>query len=610
MSTEKKFIFTAQDGGVVQKANQIYSGIAAKSKEYANTLKEQTSYIEKQIKELEKKARLEQKEGGVILKQQESLAASSKNRIDRNKYQERADRVRNELSESSAVLDTLKEILNETKRQTNSAEKTEKDYTKKLKLEEDRFQAQKSLWRQEVQYDKSGVRKRIKTAEKNDYKDMPPEQVEKLMYQKTISGGGDKEKGIFGQVFAGTLAAGIVQKIGSTLGTIASSQTGEQAINSLLGSLPFIGDFLGKGSQRSFEEKYAVGSGLNKLKARTGNRNLDVNGNTDIGYSTRENLETAENLITASGNAGGYNKYGNQARLMERGLGLSSQTITQIVKDIRTTQSTSDITKIAADIIRANPELRRDQTKFLEILNQTSQLTNQLASQTEKNNLTTNAGIVGQLRSIGGSFADPVLGSQRMMSINQSLTNPSNDFQKSRSFGVLSGLKPGSSYFQLQEMQEKGLGQKGYLEGIISQLEKETGGGENLMLAAQQNLGLGYSTSRKLIEARQKNPNLLKNFAGGNEDIDKLLGGSITGRAKDFTAKKDIEAAEMSDKYLNSTFSGLSEGVKQTTKEILKASTDFSMSMNGLAQDISNSIRKSLGLNPGGSIKTNIVKDY
>lgn len=577
MSTEKKIIFTAQDNNVAQKANQIYSSILPKSKEYSTNLKEQTAYIEKQVRELEKKARLEQKTGNAILKEQESLLAAARTPRERAKYEERVNRVKNDLSDSTTVLETLKELLNETKRQNSRTEKVEKETAKKLRLEEDRYQSQKSLWRQEVQYDKQGVKDRIKAAEKNNFKDMTPEQVEKLMFQKTMSGGEGKDRGIFGQVFAGTLAAGIVQKIGSTLSTIASASTGEQAFNSLLGGVPFVGDVLSKASQRNFEEQYAVGTGVKRLRALTGYGGLRIGGNNHIGFSTRENTESAANLIPSSGFAGGYDKYGNQSSLLERGLSFSPQLINQLVKDIRSTSNNADLLKVVSYALNANPELRKDQTRFSEILTQTSQLTNQLISQSENISLKQNAGVVGALRSIGGTFADPVLGGQRMLSINNALTNPGNDFQKARSFGVLSGLKPGMSYFQTLEAQEKGIGQEGYLEGLLKQLERETGGGENLMLSVQQNLGLGASTSRRLVEARRKNPNIFGNFKGGTEDIESILG--LTNRAVDSTSRKDREAAEMSDKYLRGTFNGLSEGIKQTVDVIKDAATNFAREM-------------------------------
>jgi len=575
MSTEKKIIFTAQDNNVAQKANQIYSSILPKSKEYSANLKEQTSYIERQVRELEKKARLEQKTGNAILKEQESLLAAARTPREKAKYEERVNRVKNELSDSTTVLETLKELLNETKRQNAHTEKVEKETAKKLRLEEDRYQSQKSLWRQEVQYDKQGVKDRIKAAEKNNFKDLTPDQVEKLMFQKTISGGDGKDKGIFGQVFAGTLAAGIVQKIGSTLSTIASASTGEQAFNSLLGGVPFVGDVLSKASQRNFEEQYAVGTGVKRLRALTGYGGLRIGGNNDIGFSTRENTQSAANLIPAAGFAGGYDKYGNQSSLLERGLALSPQLISQLVKDIRSTSNNADLLKVVSYVLNANPELRKDQTRFSEILTQTSQLTNQLISQSENISLKQNAGVVGALRSIGGTFADPTLGGQRMLSINNALTNPGNDFQKARSFGVLSGLKPGMSYFQMLEAQEKGIGQEGYLEGVLKQLERETGGGENLMLAVQQNLGLGASTSRRLVEARRKNPNIFGNFKGGTEDIESILG--LTNRAVDSTSRKDREAAEMSDKYLLGAFDGLTEGVKQTASALKKFAEDIGL---------------------------------
>ncbi len=210
--------------------------------------------------------------------------------------------------------------------------------------------------------------------------------------------------------------------------------------------------------------------------------------------------------------------------------------------------------QIASDVLAANPELRRDQTKFAEILQQTSQLTNQLAGQSENVDPRKSAGIVGALRSIGGSFSDSNLGQQRMMSINNSLTSPGTDYQKSRAFGVLSGINPGASYFQLGEMQEKGIGQKGYLSGILKQFERESGGGENMMMMSKQNLGLGNSTSRKLVEAYQKNPKIFDDFSGTNEDLEKTLG--LSGRAESNTSKRDREKAEIDNAFSMSATAG------------------------------------------------------
>jgi hypothetical protein len=555
MSTDKKVVFSAQDN-VSQKASQMYNNILANARKYTDTLKEQTNYINQQLKALEKKAQLEAKTGGGILQEQEQLFRSARSKGEQDKYRSRIDETKRGISESGAVVEALRGLLAEAKKQSSITEKAEKEQTKKIRQAQDQYQAKKSLWSQEVRYDKKGVKSRVSAAEKEGYDGMDPQQAEKLMYQKTLlgNGGGEKEKGIFGQVFAGTLAAGIVQKIASAMGTIISAKSGEEGINSLLGSVPLIGGVLGSGSQKTFEEQYGIQTGMNKLRGMTGNMGMKIGGNNELGYSTRENVEAAGGFISAAGNKGGYEKYGSQARTLERGLGLDTQTITQIVKDVRTSRSTADITQIASDIIRANPELRKDQTKFAEILNQTSQLTNQLASQTENVNQTQNAGVVGALRSIGGSFSDPVLGGKNMMSINQALTSPGNDFQKARSLSVLSSIKPGASYFQTLEAQEKGLGQKGYLEGTLKQLEKETGGGENLMLAVQQNLGLNYSTARKVVEARAKNPSMFTDFAGGPDDIVKKLG--LTDKAKELTSSRDKQSAEISDAYAISAAAG------------------------------------------------------
>lgn len=553
MSTEKKVIFSGQDN-VSQKAKQMYSNLLADSKKYGDTLKEQTGYINQQIKALEKKAKLESKEGRKSFEEQGELYRAAKTPQEREKYAGRTAQIRKELEESSATIEVLKSIFQEAKKQSAATDKLEKSQQKFKLSSEDQYKSMQSLARQEFRENKQGVLAKIKAAEKGGYSNMDVYTAEKVMYQKSLAGDQEKPKSMFGPVFYATLAAGLVQQIASALGKIIGTQSGEQGLNTLLGGIPFVGGILGGASGRTFEEQLAIQSKELELKAKTGKSIRGLSNQTGIGYSTRESLAMTEGLVGAAGNARGANQTGN-ALLLQRGLGLSTEAITQIVKDLRTTRSSADIMQIASDVLKANPELRRDQTKFAEILQQTSQLTNTLASQTENVDIRKNAGMVGALRSIGGSFADPNLGPQRMLSINQSLTQPGTEYQKARGFGVLSGLNPGASYFQMLEAQEQGIGKKGYLSGMLNQLKRETGGGENMMLGVNQNLGLGASTSRKLVEAFEKNPKMFDDLAGGGKaSIEKVLG--LTQRAEGATSERDKEKAEIDNAFAMSATAG------------------------------------------------------
>jgi len=553
MASEKKVIFSGTDN-VSQKAQQIYNNILSNAKKYSDSLKEQNGYINSQIKALEKKAKIEEKESKRNFEEQSALYSAAKTTAEREKYAGRTSSIRKSMEENPAILELLKSIYQEEKKTSLAAEKAEKTQQRTRVSSEDQYKAVQSLARQEFRENRQGVIAKIKAAEKSGYEGMDPYTAQKLMFQKTLLGDDKKTGSTFGAVFAGTLAAGIATQIISALSKITNATSGEQGVNTLLGGIPLVGGLLGGASGRTFEEQLAIQTKELELGAKTGSNVKGLSDKTNLGYSTRETLGMIESLISASGSSKGAGSAGN-ALTLQRGLGLSQDVITQIVKDLRTTRSSADIMQIASDVLAANPELRKDQTKFAEILQQTSQLTNQLASQTEKSDPRRNAGLVGALRSIGGSFADPVLGVQRMMSINQALTSPGTDYQKSRSFGVLSGANPGASYFQMLEAQEKGVGSKGYLGGLLKQLRRETGGGENFMLGVNQNLGLGASTSRKLVEAFEKNPKMFDNLAlGGKDGIEKVLG--ISGRAEAATSQRDKEKAEIDNAFSMSATAG------------------------------------------------------
>lgn len=590
--SEKKVIFSGIDSGASSTAHKIYSGIIADAQKYTNTIKEQNSYIKEQIKALEKKADVEAANlrlaTNSLIKanklapglEQQNARINAKRSINESKIN---------FDEDIKALELLRGIYNESRKQTTASEKAEKSQQKKSITSEEQYSAMKSLARQEVKENLSGVKSKIKLAEKNDYSGLDPRTAEKLMYQKQIVGEDKKSSSTFGAVFAGTLAAGIVQQVASAMSKIVGATSGEQAVNSLLGSIPILGGAIGGGADRTFQEQLAIQTKELELTGRTGKSIKGLSNKSNIGFSTRESLSTTEGLITASGKSSGADSTSN-ALTLQRGLGLSPETISQILRDIRITRSSADIMQIVSDVLKANPELRKDQTKFSEILQQTSQLTSQLASQSENVDPRKNAGLVGALRSIGGSFADNVLGPQRMMSINSSLTSPGTEFQKARSFGVLSGQNPGMSYFQMLEAQEKGIGSKGYLGGTLKQLRRETGGGENFMLSAMQNLNLPASTSRKLVAAFERNPKMFDSFSGGSEDIEKVLG--LSKRAETVTSTRDKQKAEIDNAFAISAYTG---DIKVASMTMKVGAGMF----KGAVDSFSNSIEKLVGLKTG-----------
>ena len=571
---EKKVIFSGVDN-VSQKAKQIYDGILASARKQSDSLKEQTSYINQQITALQKKNDLEAKSA---LKQSDVLFKEARKAAPGKEREEAFERARSTRTsvvgagkEAEKVVELLQELLNETKKEATSAAKAEAEQIKNRKRTEDLKMREEA--RGEVRTDKAGIRKKIKEVEQSVYEGLSEEEIRKVKYQKSLVGreGGEDKKGVFMGTFLGNLAASLVSKIAGKLSTISTAESGDQALTAILSGIPGIGGIF----EKTRQEQYAVQSKELELSARTG-RGIRGTGATNVGFSTRESLELTGGLIGAAGNAQGAGQTGS-ARLLQRALGLSTQELTQIVKDTRTARSGAEMVEVVNQVVAANPELKRDRTKLSEVLGQSSQLLNNLAQGTEDVNQKAVTGIVGALRSVGGSFSgDPAIAAARMNAINQSLTSPGTEYQKARNFGVLSGLRPGASYTELLEMQEKGLGQKGFLGGIVKQISKEGGQGENAILSLSQNLNIPVGTARKMLQAYRKDPSVFDNFAGTTGELDKMFKeqGGMARAAEKLTAGRDVQKATLDNEFLHSEFAGLGEVIKQTADVSAKAFTN------------------------------------
>jgi hypothetical protein len=584
MATEKKVVFSAQNN-VSQTARQIYNEADAAAKKQSASLKEQNSLIAAQIKLLEKKAQLEAASGASsvksMFKEANNMASGQGQQSARIAARQAESSLNQKTAEGAEIITILKAIHSEERKSNSTAEKTEKSSQKKAISSEEQYQAMRSLARQEVKENRSGVKGKIAAAEKDDYAGMDPRSAEKLMYQKQLMGDDKKSSGVFGQVFAGTLVAGIVQQIASTISNLSGAGNGDQAFNQLLGIVPVAGHPTAAIMERSREQQYQVQTKSLELSARTGRGTgigIGKNPNTSLGYSTLESLGISSGLIGAAGNANGANQTGG-AMLLNRGMGLPIDVLTQIVKDQRLVSKSSDVTKIVADVIKANPELRNDQTKSAEILGQTSQLINDIASKAEGVTNGSSIGIVGALRSVGGNLGNQNSGAL-MSQINGSLSNPGNDFQKSLNFGALNTLHPGKSYWQLREEQEKGLGAKGLIGARLRQMEAMGGGGENLIgqISTAFFGGQNVGTSRKIAEAYKKNPNMFDNYHGNsNEDLAKFVD-DLNGKAKKNTSGQDVSKAIIDEGFLKGPIEGMTEILKQTKdsaerigKEIIEA---------------------------------------
>lgn len=594
MADEKKVIFTGVDN-VTAKANQIYSGILAAAQKQTTTIKEQNNFISQQLKLLEQKQKLESKSNSDSLedlkKRKEALPPGMERYRAEQAVRTKGQELGKKETEDSKIVALLKELVATQKKDTSIAEKIERETIKenqrKAKYEDLRGA------RTEARANPKLIRQRYAAAEAGGYEGMSASQVERLQYQNKVIGDDKTKSSTFKDMFLALMANDAVRNVSHA---IVSSPTGEQAINSLLGAIPFVGGLFGGASKRTFEEQVAVGIGNKRLGAMSG-RDIANGGNTALGFSSRESLGLQEGLMLAAGSSGKLGANTGSAQSLMKGMGLSEQALVQIVKDVRTTRSDADMVGIVSRVLKVNPDLKDDQTKTAEILSNLSSATNTIASRTENLDQGKLIDVMGRLRSVGGTFADPSLGLRNVMNMDQSLSNPSSDFQRARSFSVLNQMNPGASYLQTMIMQEKGLGQQGFLSNMLKQLKRETGGGENFALSIMNNLGLGAGTSNKLAQAFSKNPKLLDSFTGTmNEDkINEIISGK---RAEEHTAKRDREAAEASEAFLKGGGAGVNNMINQTLNDA-----------TGHLKDGAQSLARAAGMEETNITKFGIVLD-
>jgi hypothetical protein len=601
MSDEKKIVFSADDK-VSGKAKQIFTGILNDAQKYTTSIKEQNSFIQQQIKLLEKKAQAEKQAGeGILKRTQQTLSRTApglEQQQELSKYRAYQTQYKTESKNNEQILGVLKQLLNESKKENNTTERTEKEQER-----EDERKAKYELqrrWRVEAKSDKEAVRDRISKAEEEGYGTMDSVDIEKLHYQKNILGKEKPDESTFRTIVGAMMTTAAISTVMGGVKQFIASPTGTQGLanitsgvgqgvmgmgiksgNAYVAAAGGVIDLLSSLLGGSVEARHALQPGYNRMGAKSGG-NIGIGGNVELGYTSLQAQQLQEGLLNAGGSAANVETNTGQAQTLQRGLGLDQSVLIQAVMAARTIGSSTDLVSIVSKVLKYNPDLVKDQTKTQEILQGQLILTNQLAQQTEKVNQGQVAGVFGALRSVGGSFLNnPELMARNAASINQSLANPTTDYQRARSFGVLSKMSPGSSYLQLLEAQEKGISQQGYLGSYAKQLLKETGGGDNFALSLKQNLGLSsYSTAELFAKDFQAHPEKYTSFKGSEADIAKMVG---VDRAKQYTPEQEQIKARTDEQALTGAMGNLAGQFNKLTS-VVQANT---VSTNNLEKAIS-----------------------
>lgn len=419
----------------------------------------------------------------------------------------------------------------------------------------------------EIASDKKGVIDQInefKKAQKEGpgalYERYTPEEVMKLQTQQEMLGSKAEDKqqqSLFGAILGAEAVKGIASKISQIGGAMAGAQSGEQFMADALRGIPILGEMIGGAVGRHQEESYQAQLGTNTLRGRMGRGGMFSA--TGLGYSIAETMPLAEQIVTALGEGTNYQARTREVMGAERAFALDRGTLMDMLKQQRM-QADGDLGRNISVVYNTMKDkgfiTEGDTTQFQEILQLQNTLLTKQSEVMETTDPQVATGIISAFKTVGGSFGD-ARAAGRISQISTALAGPSSDFQRARNMQVLSKIKPGATLFETMEMQEKGIAQEGFLAETLKQLERETGGGEGMLLATQARLGLGAAATRKLVEGFQSDRTMFDDFAGGKGELmDRLDLGTMGAR---LTPRREQEQARISDAFV----SGASDGMIQ-----------------------------------------------
>lgn len=622
-SQPKKIVSSLLDN-IKEVDENVYNKTIKGALSYSNDASVQESFIESNIgkMEMENKRFINKKQE--IGKQYTGEVVGVYDELDKGIIQE--DQVQDRIEK-------LKDISNEKIKNIDDSISTNE---KLIALFRELIDAVKITSKEEIYEDKKNVIEQVKEFDKDGEKLDDSEKLIRSREKKDLKSEGidtsKKEPSIFKESLKALLAVEGIKSIldfgKETALNLSKTEEGESLFAETVAQVnPLgipIGAFFGGGLARRNKEQFAVEQAESRLGGLTGK--------TDDGFS---NIKTVDEQVRFGGipkaqqygfnitettnareqfsKAGGKRvetKDALGALAAEKAFTLDRSVIAnQFSIDRLSKQELSPLQNIS-QTIAAMPELQIDSTRLEEVLNLQAELIKENSNAIEKANRGDITDIVSRFSSIDSEFfRDPQRLAPIITTINQSLKSPQNDFQKAESFYNLSQLKPDASYFEIQEMQEKGLSQEGILDQFLKTKEQQVGGGENLMIALKASIpGLSAAVSREIVEAfdgiRDKDGKIIKEgdrdiFKGrgfkeeelldikgshkGDQDINRFatlnIEDQVIDRAKNLVTVKEKEKVRVDDAFVFGTSEGWKEAGHQLAEnfvtELKRADLDF-----------------------------------
>lgn len=459
------------------------------------------------------------------------------------------EQMRGEISEDSKHIDILGKYVKEIVQALEA--------TSEAEVSSNREEVEKL-----VKSYKEGKLTNLSVAEEAKIK-MQQDTLEKESTKNSVKGeskSDDNLKSTFLGTFAGHLAASFVEKLKTIPNEVADAKTGENVVAKLWTAVPFIGEALATAQGRHLEElkKYQILSG--KLGAQTGR---GINPMSDLGYGMEESYGIASGIASARGSRGNLQSLLRKDAQLSRAYGLDFDQLNKLHGfDAFNKTSGQDISLIIGamnkELKGKSPFADGDFSRLPGLIEAQTSLLQQQSTVLDTVDGGANAQILGTFSKI---FGDSSVG-ERVMTINNALSNPKNDYQQAMNYSVLSSIAgPNASYLDIKKLEEQGItakskdGSKTFLGELIKEYQNNYGKNSELGESALTGrLGLSYNIGEKVW----KNADILKDMKFNSPDeLMKFLGESTKSRAGKYTPALEATSAKIDEKFLEGMFSGI-----------------------------------------------------
>lgn len=574
---------------------------------YNTTIKEASRTIDEQIKQQERLIRIKKQASLTEAQAEKSRREHALKEIDSPEFAQRLRAAGPE--EKERLLSQVKKTEEEySTRQNKYREDTTKAHQQfrqdKLQIDllKDILEAIRQTAREEIKESKASVAENIRMWKEgaeplNAEAEMKLQTQEQMLQEEDNDDDKDKltawkiAKGAFWGGLAKDTVVGMGSRGWRALKNMSGAESGEQAIPSLWGIMPGVGDVLQSGAQKHVQELEQQNKATNLVRARINNAQKESA--IKYGYDVSEFMSIAEQFILARGGGGkgGWEKNTTDMIELMKAYGISQGVLMQSAGYGRYDVSGNEIMGNAVSLIQAMVKQGAlaggDNTRVEELLKEQNSLTEEQSSILETVDQSVNSGVLAAFEKVGGSFSNDPRAAQRIIALNQALVTPANDYQKATAFSVLSQQNPGADLFELMEMQQKGLTAPGYMSGTMKQLKQRYGGGNRFLMSVMNRFGLSASQARTLGESYMLNPTEFDKL--GEAELAKLISGedTVKGLAEGHTTTIEKEQATLSDSYAISMWKGLSTTMAQVSAHFEESSGILSATAKTLFSELS-----------------------